>query len=73
VGRIFLYGEGVDGSIFFEVFFFEVCTDPFAGVRACGGEEVGFFELAGASGQNLLYLFKVVGVVGGYFYPACGL
>ena len=68
----FFNGEGVNRSLVFEVFAFEVCADPFAGFCAGRGEKINLFEpragtLACPYCQDLLYLFKIVCVVGGDF------
>ena len=55
-------------SFFFEVFSFEVSSDPFTGVGGCGREEIGFFKLVFVSVQHIFYLFEITGVVGGYSY-----
>ncbi len=38
------YGEGVNGSLLFEVFSFEICAYPFALVGAGGRVEIDSFK-----------------------------
>lgn len=64
----FSYGDGVNRPLFFEVFSFEICADPFAPVGAGGWEEFNFFKSAALGGQSCLYLFEIISVVGSYFY-----
>ncbi len=67
-GLYFFYGGGVDWSFFFQVFSFEVSSDPFAGIGSCGWEEINFFEFVTLRFQHIFYLFEIIGVVGGYSY-----
>lgn len=69
---LFSYGDGVDWSLFFEVFFFEVRADPFADVCAGGGEKFDFFEPVTESCQDFLYLLEILSVVGSNSDSSCG-
>ena len=64
----FPYGDGVNRSLFFEIFSFEICADPFALVGAGGWEEFNLFKSAAMGSQSRLYLFEIAGMVGSYFY-----
>ena len=61
------YGESVNRSLVFEVFAFEVCADPFAGIGTGSGQKINLLQFIIPGSQNRLYLFKIVGVVGGDF------
>ena len=63
----FFNGEGVNRSLVFEVFSFEVCADPFAGFCAGGGEEINLLQFLIPGSQDHFYHFKIVCVVGGDF------
>lgn len=63
-GLLFSYGDCVDWPLFFEVFSFKVCADPFALVSTDGREKFYFFESIILGSQDLLYLLEILSVVG---------
>ena len=61
------YGEGVNRSLVFEVFTFEICADPFAGFCTGHGKKINLLKFLIPGSQNRLYLFKIIFVVGNDF------
>ena len=61
-----LQGDGVDRSVVFKVFSFEICADPLAYLGSGCGQKIDLSKLLTPTGQNLAYLFKVFGMVSSY-------
>lgn len=68
----FSYGDGINLPLFFEVFSFEVCTNPLTLVSTSGRKEFNFFKSPAMDAQDRLYLLEILTVVGSYSDSSAG-